>query len=1087
MSEAPPSEVRCPMCSKPNPAEAEECEFCGARIKPLVIRPDDPTQGIPFLSDDPPSSIQETIPTPDDPTGSPDDEALDESTPLDDSAPRETDWLSRMRGDMDPDTEKAKDISEGERPGPQRGQTDLLGRLKGLGIADEEEDQIEESTLKARMESLESDVAAPDEGADKTQVPDWLSRIREKKSADEETGVPAPDSFDTEAFTPKDEFGDIVESSPQSEDLDLDPSAVDDEVDNLIDRLDETLSSIPPFTAEAPESTQDELTDIDAAFDEKLKEQIPEEGEPASIADLIDDFESDTPIEEQDFDISVGDERPLDEPVDDKELEELFAEIEASADLGDSSEGEPLSDIFGGVEEESSALEDLFESLASTSEPVLQSPEDSAQLEGDDDEFSTLDQIIDTIDETGPEVSEIFPGEEIGDEDLQLDELFEGIEASDAESTSVDEAALFAAFEEDDEVPTVLDDLFAEFEGPIGTGELLSAAHDLPPELAEGSDSDSKIDQLITEIESRDRITGEDELDLDEAGSSSSEGFIDADFLSDLGVDVTEVKRRAEMKPSEESESDLTEFSPSSMEESEPFGLEPDLLAPGSDSLALAPDDLEVDDDLEALRLDPSSAPPFSFSDVDREEMDQQLGEMKPSWLSEGDDEGVLPSEVDELPHVPALILEDDSDFVDEDILSGAVTASDMPSWLQDLGADIDDEEMEEESVPAIELARANLPPWLEAMRPIETFHSKTEEIESVEEQITEAAGPLAGLKGVLLAEPVVAMPRSATPGVSALDITERHYLNTEILRQMVSEEELELARPEDISTPYPIARWISAFLVVLAVSLPMLLGFPTFKEPRFAPRGLNTLLDVVNSSSTDQPVLMVFDYEPGYSAEMDTAAGALVENVLSRGQSIVTLSTRQTGSLLADRMILRIGSEYEIENGIDYVHLGYLSGGPTAIQLFASSPRESLTSGFRPPEDDELGDGWTTPALNTVNQISDFSTIAIITSGTESARMWMEQLNPALDETPLIMVVTAGAEPIVRPYFESVSPQISGILTGLQAAVKYEVWNGRLGDASQRWNSFGMGMIAAELVLIAGLVYGFATWFLKQRKILSD
>ena len=39
------AEVRCPMCGKPNPAELEICQFCQARLKPLVIsQPESPTQ-----------------------------------------------------------------------------------------------------------------------------------------------------------------------------------------------------------------------------------------------------------------------------------------------------------------------------------------------------------------------------------------------------------------------------------------------------------------------------------------------------------------------------------------------------------------------------------------------------------------------------------------------------------------------------------------------------------------------------------------------------------------------------------------------------------------------------------------------------------------------------------------------------------------------------------------------------------------------------------------------------------------------------------------------------------------------------------
>ena len=213
----------------------------------------------------------------------------------------------------------------------------------------------------------------------------------------------------------------------------------------------------------------------------------------------------------------------------------------------------------------------------------------------------------------------------------------------------------------------------------------------------------------------------------------------------------------------------------------------------------------------------------------------------------------------------------------------------------------------------------------------------------------------------------------------------------------------------------------------------------------------------------------------------MDAVAGALVKNLFDRNQTIVTLSTRLSGPLLADRLLLRTGSINAIENGTDYLHLGYLSGGASAIQLFADSPRRSLVSGFRLPEGLETGQPWSAEILRKVNQVSDFSLIAVLTSGTENARMWVEQLHTRLDNTPLVFVTTAGAEPIMRPYYESENPQIDGILTGLQSGRKYEVWNDQFSDASRLWNSFGMGILVAELFLLAGLIYGSARWLVQQ------
>src|SRR4030067_3309431 len=66
-------EIRCPMCGKSNPAESEVCQFCQARLIPLVVSP---------AKSEPPESVPDEIPAGIDaaPTG-------------------ESDWLLDLRPD----------------------------------------------------------------------------------------------------------------------------------------------------------------------------------------------------------------------------------------------------------------------------------------------------------------------------------------------------------------------------------------------------------------------------------------------------------------------------------------------------------------------------------------------------------------------------------------------------------------------------------------------------------------------------------------------------------------------------------------------------------------------------------------------------------------------------------------------------------------------------------------------------------------------------------------------------------------------------------------------------------------------------
>ena len=68
------SDIRCPMCSTPNPEDAEVCGSCGARLKPLIA--DQP-------SPEGPSDWEE------------------KPEPIGGEEPEEEDWLRRVRAEVE--------------------------------------------------------------------------------------------------------------------------------------------------------------------------------------------------------------------------------------------------------------------------------------------------------------------------------------------------------------------------------------------------------------------------------------------------------------------------------------------------------------------------------------------------------------------------------------------------------------------------------------------------------------------------------------------------------------------------------------------------------------------------------------------------------------------------------------------------------------------------------------------------------------------------------------------------------------------------------------------------------------------------
>lgn len=495
----------------------------------------------------------------------------------------------------------------------------------------------------------------------------------------------------------------------------------------------------------------------------------------------------------------------------------------------------------------------------------------------------------------------------------------------------------------------------------------------------------------------------------------------------------------------------------------EPLDLpeEPEAAEPAPPSAAQAeeeaPESLGLPDWLLGSRPDDAPTVPPGPAEAER-----------PAWL-----EGVTDDPSRELPRVPALVFHHDQQFepASPEVDLPSISAQ-VPDWIGD------SRPAEGQEKP--DLAPATLPAWLEAMRPVDTFRSVIE-FDAAEDQAVESAGPLAGLRGVLLAEPVVAMPRASSGAGPRVDVNERQYAQAELLHRLVDEERREV-RPRPVARRRPdILRWFVGAALLVAVGIPAILGTPSLPLPAFAPRDLANLIALVDGLPTERPALVVFDYDSSATGEMEAVSAPLLSHLMSRGMRIATLSTRPGGSVLAERLMAQVGAQHAYLRGEDFVHLGYLPGGPAAVQLFADQPRLAVATGFL--EDETFGTVWASPVLSGITQLVDFGLLVVITSGSEDARAWIEQAEPKLGESPLVTAVGAGAEPLVRPYYESTSPKLDGVLSGLTSATAYEQRLGQAGLAQSRWSAYGTGLLTAELLLGIGASIALLSAGLRARR----
>jgi len=407
----------------------------------------------------------------------------------------------------------------------------------------------------------------------------------------------------------------------------------------------------------------------------------------------------------------------------------------------------------------------------------------------------------------------------------------------------------------------------------------------------------------------------------------------------------------------------------------------------------------------------------------------------------------------------------------------GALDTGELPAWLAGIAPlEAEKQEPAPQAAP-VESGLApsdELPSWLEAMRPVESA-AVLAAMPDLSHETIESAGPLSGLRGVLPAEPGVAQGQKPHVHSIKLQISETNQANAVLIEQMIKTEGQ--ARPllrHSVITTQRILRIGIAVVLILAVLWPLVTGSPQASLPGFTPEtyAANQLIEGLR---TGAPVLLAFDYQPGLSGEMDAAAAGVIDHLMVKGAYLAVVSTATTGSAQAERLLAMVNQagQHNYASPGQYTDLGFIPGGPTGLLSFAQSPSQAMPLAL---------DGkspWQGNPLQDVTAVKDFALTIVITDNPDDARAWVEQVGPALENQPLTMVISAQAEPMVRPYVESNPPQISGLVTGLSGGASYEDLNGREELGQTYWNAFSLGLIAAVLlILVCGLVTaGSAVW----------
>jgi len=393
-----------------------------------------------------------------------------------------------------------------------------------------------------------------------------------------------------------------------------------------------------------------------------------------------------------------------------------------------------------------------------------------------------------------------------------------------------------------------------------------------------------------------------------------------------------------------------------------------------------------------------------------------------------------------------------------------------LPDWLsteepetkqpQDTG--IDEEDFAGE-IPERKIEKGRLPAWLQSLRP--GAAGSNEKIGSETAQVMEDHGVLAGIAGTLPGADLSGRVLKTGDFTQELRVSAAQQKNAELFQSLLQPAREPKAVSADQNTAAPSEKLVRLFitiLILLAVITPILApGFSVIIPVLFPTEVVNTL-GTVRALPTEKPVLVAAHFEAGLAGELDWAAQPVLKHLVTRGVPLALTSTNVVGFAILQEMVTQaIGGDPAYAKDKKVMDLGYLPGGAIGMGALVNDPLGTLpfTTDLQPVREH--------PSLGSLNSLSDFGALIILTDNPEFARTWVEQVDGGEADLPLLAVVSAQAAPLLQPYFAS--GQINGYVAGMSGALYYEMLTMRAGSATARFSAYQLSLLLVAVLIFAG------------------
>jgi hypothetical protein len=431
-------------------------------------------------------------------------------------------------------------------------------------------------------------------------------------------------------------------------------------------------------------------------------------------------------------------------------------------------------------------------------------------------------------------------------------------------------------------------------------------------------------------------------------------------------------------------------------------------------------------------------------------------------------------------------------------VLGVEVPTDEAPDWLKELGPPVTAERpaveeeaplppppsiikeevrppvTAEEALEVEELVEAEIPAWLQELRPREVEEGVAE-LPAVIEAV-ETTGLLAGIQGVLPVEPIMSGPHRAPPAPTAAVTMGPEQAN--LFREIIAQEPVpvtEVVAPRRARIWGEVLRWFIYLLIALAVIIPLFGEGDWFGEAELTSAAATDFYNAIQNLPSNSVVLLAFDYDPFTAAEMDRLAEPVVWHLMDRNARLMAVSLLPTGPAVAGNLLDRVAGEHGgYQYGQNYVNLGYIPGQAAAPSELASDLRTIVPQDYRHRQRKSLGE---LPATQEVYGIQDVSLVIEFAAQQRTLQWWIEQVGSQY-QVEIMAAVSAAVEPTATPYHNS--GQLVALISGLPSAAQYEV-------KTNKWPALAIASVDAQsvahLAIVALIVLGSLASLVSARR----